>query len=140
MPQATLTKKEETSSLYFFFTCCSRWGLHSRCVSTSLVGSYPAFPSLPYKGGLFLLHFPQSHLHQPLAGTLLYGARTFLSQSLSAFASDYSIYFIVILLFFRLFVKNFWNIGRTKNEIFNRVIYSGSLSSQKCPHSNFPLP
>lgn len=32
---------------------------------------------------LFLLHFPGSHLHRPLAGTLPYEARTFLTYSLS---------------------------------------------------------
>lgn len=36
---------------------------------------------------LFLLHFPGSHLHRPLAGTLPYEARTFLTCSLSAFAA-----------------------------------------------------
>ena len=32
---------------------------------------------------LFLLHFPGSHLHRPLAGTLPYEARTFLTCGLS---------------------------------------------------------
>ena len=36
---------------------------------------------------LFLLHFPGSHLHRPLAGTLPYEARTFLTCVLSAIAA-----------------------------------------------------
>lgn len=36
---------------------------------------------------LFLLHFPGSHLHRPLAGTLPYEARTFLTCGLSALAA-----------------------------------------------------
>ena len=49
------------------------------CVTTISVSSYLAFPSLPHKcGGLFLLHYPWSHLHLTLSGTLSYAARTFL--------------------------------------------------------------
>jgi len=40
-------------------------------------------PFHPYhkSGGIFLLHFPWSHLHWELPSTLLYGARTFLVTS-----------------------------------------------------------
>ena len=38
-------------------------------------------------GGLFLLHWPGSHLHRTLSGILPYEARTFLTCSLSAFAA-----------------------------------------------------
>ena len=59
---------------------CSRWGLHSRDVSTTLVSSYLAFPPLPIKiGGISLLHFPSSHLDWTLSSTQPYGAPTFLS-------------------------------------------------------------
>lgn len=50
---------------------------------------------------LFLLHFPGSHLHRPLAGTLPYEARTFLSRSLSALRQRPSvllgIYYTILL-------------------------------------------
>lgn len=62
---------------------CSRWGLHSRIVTYTLVSSYLAFPPLPDKpGGISLLHFPQSRLHWVLPSTLPYGARTFLSRTM----------------------------------------------------------
>ncbi len=38
-------------------------------------------------GGLFLLHFPWSHLHRPLTGILPCEARTFLTCGLSALAA-----------------------------------------------------
>ena len=41
-------------------------------------------PFHPYRnefGGLFLLHYPWSRLHRPLAGTLLCEARTFLTPT-----------------------------------------------------------
>jgi len=44
------------------------------------VSSYLAFPSLPAKaGGIFLLHFPGSHLRLTLSAILPYEARTFLT-------------------------------------------------------------
>ncbi len=55
------------------------------CVTTKAVGSYPAFPPLPANaGGLFLLHWPGSHLHRTLSGILPCEARTFLTCGLSA--------------------------------------------------------
>ena len=49
-------------------------------VTKGAVVSYATFPPLPTKvGGLFLLHYPESRLHQTLSGTLLYEARTFLT-------------------------------------------------------------
>lgn len=51
----------------------------ARRVSAAPVSSYLPFPSLQnYFCGLFLLHFPWSHLHRTLSGVLLCGARTFL--------------------------------------------------------------
>lgn len=48
------------------------------------VSSYLAFSSLQVKScGYFLLHFPGSHLHRVLPGTLPCEARTFLKHSLS---------------------------------------------------------
>ena len=59
---------------------CSRWGLHSHDVTTMLVSSYLAFPSLPViknelklkklSGGISLLHYPSSHLDWPLTSTI----------------------------------------------------------------------
>ena len=50
-------------------------------VTRRSVSSYLAFPSLPYVeyGGLFLLHFPGSHLRRTLSVILPYEARTFLA-------------------------------------------------------------
>ena len=55
------------------FTCALR-------VTTQAVVSYTAFPPLPIHsvGGLFLLHWPWSHLHRTLSGILPCEARTFL--------------------------------------------------------------
>lgn len=50
-------------------------------VTTSAVGSYPTISPLPVLanlGGIFLLHCLSPHGARPLAGILLYGARTFL--------------------------------------------------------------
>ena len=49
-------------------------------VTSQAVVSYTAFPPLPAKaGGLFLLHWPGSHLHRTLSGILPCEARTFLT-------------------------------------------------------------
>ena len=49
-------------------------------VTRGSVSSYLAFPSLPSKdGGLFLLHFPGSHLRRTLSVILPCEARTFLT-------------------------------------------------------------
>ena len=49
-------------------------------VTKGAVVSYATFPPLPTKvGGLFLLHFPWSHLHRTLSGILPCEARTFLT-------------------------------------------------------------
>ena len=49
------------------------------------VSSYLTFPPLPDEsGGIFLLHFPWSHLHRTLSGILPCEARTFLTASLSS--------------------------------------------------------
>ena len=51
-------------------------------VTSQAVVSYTAFPPLPHCcGGLFLLHFPGSHLHRTLSGILPCEARTFLRIS-----------------------------------------------------------
>ena len=56
-------------------------------VTREAVSSYFAFAPLPvYTGGIFLLHFPGSRLHWTLSSILPYGARTFLTGSLSALA------------------------------------------------------
>ena len=53
-------------------------------VTGRAVVSYTAFPPLPGDpGGLFLLHWPWSHLHRTLSGILPYGARTFLTCTLT---------------------------------------------------------
>ena len=57
-------------------------------VTSRAVVPYTAFPPLPaYAGGLFLLHWPWSHLHRTLSGILPCEARTFLTCCLSAIAA-----------------------------------------------------
>ncbi len=49
-------------------------------VTIQAVVSYTALPPLPHKcGGIFLLHYPWSHLHRTLSGILPCEARTFLT-------------------------------------------------------------
>lgn len=52
---------------------------------------------------MFLWHYPSAHADQPLTGTLPYGARTFLEQSLATIARDYPAYF-------HLFIYQHFNI------------------------------
>ena len=68
-------------------------------VTVQAVVSYTALPPLPQRrqhscfpiqsknciwGGIFLLHWPWSHLHRMLSGILPYEARTFLTCTLSS--------------------------------------------------------
>jgi hypothetical protein len=64
-------------------------------VTMQAVVSYTALPTLlccalPREAhsfsGIFLLHWPWSHLHRTLSGILPYEARTFLTYGLSALA------------------------------------------------------
>ena len=56
-------------------------------VTMKAVVSYTTISPLPSMAVSFLLHFPGSHLHRPLAGILPYEARTFLSCILSVIAA-----------------------------------------------------
>jgi len=73
---------EQTGRLVLkIFWSCFGWGLHSPfCYQKS--GSLLHCPSNltgKYSGGIFLLHYPWSHLHRTLSGILPYEARTFLT-------------------------------------------------------------
>ena len=66
---------------HYLSLSCFGWGLQG---PTTLPPQRWALtpPFHPYRnefGGLFLLHYPWSRLHRPLAGTLLCEARTFLT-------------------------------------------------------------
>ena len=66
----------------------------------------PHISTITNKIGIyFLLHFPWSRLHRVLPGTLLYGARTFLTHI--KYARDHLTYFYFILSFLLVFVKKF---------------------------------
>ena len=96
LPESTTGRRIAFCSvlLRMGFTCAF-------CVTTKAVGSYPAFPPLPaYTGGLFLLHWPGSHLHRTLSGILPCKARTFLTCSLSAFTGATIHAAQIITLFF----------------------------------------
>ena len=72
----------------FLFGLASDGVYRALPVTSQAVVSYTAFPPLPVKtGGLFLLHFPGSHLHRTLSGILPCEARTFLTCCLSASAA-----------------------------------------------------
>ena len=72
----------------FLFGLASDGVYRAMSVTSHAVVSYTAFPPLPAKaGGLFLLHFPGSHLHRTLSGILPCEARTFLTCCLSAIAA-----------------------------------------------------
>ncbi len=82
LPESTTGRRIAFCSvlLRMGFTCAP-------AVTGRAVGSYPAFPPLPANaGGLFLLHWPGSHLHRTLSGILPCEARTFLTCGLSALA------------------------------------------------------
>ena len=70
------------AAVSLLFGSCIGWGLQRASVTSARVSSCLAFPSLLHAcawGGFFLLHFPWSCLHRPLAGTLPCDARTFLT-------------------------------------------------------------
>ena len=86
-----LTSPSDSSDLpetggqpYVSVRSCFEWGLHMPCMLPPRRQSL-TLPFHPYhiSGGIFLLHFPQSFLHQTLSGILPYEARTFLTCSLS---------------------------------------------------------
>ena len=77
--------KNVTGSHIVFCSVLLRMGFTcALSVTRQAVVSYTAFPPLPGEpGGLFLLHWPWSHLHRTLSGILPYEARTFLACPLS---------------------------------------------------------
>ncbi len=107
MPVASSDPPESRPGRPFaFYSVLLRMGFTcAPTVTSRAVVSYTAFPPLPgCPGGLFLLHYPWSHLHRTLSGILPYEARTFLTCSLSAFAAanicpTYSYFLYHILLY-----------------------------------------
>ena len=83
---------------------------HAVRVTTSAVGSYSTISPLPAHkrvaglGGIFLLHCLSPHGARPLAGILLYGARTFLqtmfcpAAAWRTSAGDYRRYSVAVLV------------------------------------------
>ena len=74
--------KNVTGSHIVFCSVLLRMGFTcALSVTRQAVVSYTAFPPLPGEpGGLFLLHWPWSHLHRTLSGIPPYEARTFLTH------------------------------------------------------------
>ncbi len=68
-----------SDGVYMCPSCYQQGGSLLHCLST--------LTCTKCTGGLFLLHWPGSHLHRTLSGILPYEARTFLTCSLSAFAA-----------------------------------------------------
>ena len=77
--------RKQTGRLMLPVRSCFEWGLHGPLLLPEERWSLTP-PFHPYRrcGGLFLLHFPWSHLRQTLSGILPCEARTFLTCSLSA--------------------------------------------------------
>ena len=73
--------KDTAGYCIVFYLVLLRMGFtYALSVTRKAVGSYPAIPPLPGNtGGIFLLHWPWSHLHRTLSGILPYEARTFLT-------------------------------------------------------------
>jgi hypothetical protein len=87
LPTVSSDPPESTAgSCIAFYSVLLRMGFtYAPPVTRRAVVSYTALPTLPgYPGGIFLLHFPWSHLHRTLSGILPYEARTFLTCSLSS--------------------------------------------------------
>jgi hypothetical protein len=89
--QPTRTRREPRHSALIW--PCSGWGLPCRFCYQNRGGLLPHHFTLagsPHKlrvanvGGFFLLHFPSPYNARPLAGILLYGARTFLQPTACA--------------------------------------------------------
>ena len=85
--------ESKPGKLITFFLVLLRMGFTCAPVVTNkAVVSYTALPPLLLRtrnSGIFLLHWPWSHLHRTLSGILPYEARTFLS---SLCCSDYPAY------------------------------------------------
>ena len=81
------TRKYGRAAL-FHIRSCFGWGLQSHIcyqICGSLLHCLSTLTS--QTGGIFLLHFPGSHLHRTLSGILPCEARTFLTCGLSALAA-----------------------------------------------------
>ena len=85
--------ESEAGHLMLSIRSCFGWGLHMPCLlptrrqSLTLPFHHYSVQIRKANSGLsciFLLHFPQSRLHQTLSGILPYEARTFLTCSLSS--------------------------------------------------------
>ena len=92
LPAASSDLPEAGGPRHCFCSVLLRMGFtYALPVTRKAVVSYTAFPPLPVRiyrtGGLFLLHFPGSHLHRTLSGILPCEARTFLTCGLSAHAA-----------------------------------------------------
>ena len=95
----------------------------THAVTSTAVVSYTAFPTLlpqaeVCRGGIFLLHFPWSHLHRTLSGILPYEARTFLTCCLSAIAAA----IICPTFIYLLYVKTTSPDKFTKDGIIGNII------------------
>ena len=77
---------------------CTKWGLHgSRCHHQDGELLPRLFILTNIVGGIFLLHFPSSHLDWPLTSTLPCGARTFLIPY--GLRSSGHLAFLILLLY-----------------------------------------
>ncbi len=99
---------------------CTRWGLPCHRISQSnAVSSYLTISPLPFNRAVyFLLHFPSPHGARVLPGILLYGVRTFLTDTqISAQLLGSLFYLQCCHIFFpgffnfpgRLFIQFFYN-------------------------------
>ncbi len=90
-----------------FIRSCFGWGLHGSAryrTDGSLLHCLSTLTCLT-AGGLFLLHWPWSHLHRTLSGILPYEARTFLTHLRGRDYLSYLFFRFLIILYFSLFEK-----------------------------------
>ena len=90
-----------------FIRSCFGWGLHGSAryrTDGSLLHCLSTLTCLA-AGGLFLLHWPWSHLHRTLSGILPYEARTFLTHLRGRDYLSYLFFRFYIILYFLSFEK-----------------------------------
>ena len=117
------------------------------CVTTKTVVSYTAFSPLPAGrgpvGGIFLLHWPGSHLHRTLSGILPCEARTFLSPEYSGPRSP-ALLIHKNIVFRTFFVKSSGNNARLACESCTPRTKGPSLVTLACesctPRTKGPSP
>ncbi len=116
--------ENSAGNLNVFCSVLLRMGFtRTHTVTSIAVVSYTTISSLPHKVAVsFLLHFPGSHLHWPLASILPYEARTFLTCVLSPIAAAIiHLTQLYTLSYFSSLFYSFSNIFRMLSIVFSSI-------------------